>query len=246
MVDAIPQPNAPARTVDAGRGLAWWNEAWALFARSALLWVALGLMVIVGFAVIGFVPLLGTLVTALLMPVVIGGWVIAARKVSEGGVLEVADLFSGFHGERLTPLIVLGVVFLVASALMVLVAFVLGAGAVFGLFRGGANPGGAAVMGALGTGFVALLVVMLLGMLATAALWFAPALVVFRQTPPLEAAKISLAAVFQNWVPFLVFGLIHILLSIVASIPLMLGWLVLVPVLLLTTYVSYRDVFEPA
>jgi hypothetical protein len=246
MVDATPQPDTPARTVDAGRGLAWWTEAWALFARSALLWVALGLIVIVGFAVIGFVPMLGTLATALLMPVFIGSWLIAARKVDGGGLLEVADLFSGFKGDHLTPLIVLGALFAAATVVIFMVAAVFGAGALFGMFRGGMHHSTAGVLTAVGAGMMALLVITVFGLLATAALWFAPALVVFRKTAPIDAVKASFSAVFRNWLPFLVFGLIHIVLSIVASIPFGLGWLVLVPVMLLTAYVSYRDVFEPA
>ena len=47
----------------------------------------------------------------------------------------------------------------------------------------------------------------------------------------------------KNVVPFLVFGVIYIVAAIVASIPFGLGWIVLVPVSLLTAYVSYEDVF---
>jgi uncharacterized membrane protein len=36
---------------------------------------------------------------------------------------------------------------------------------------------------------------------------------------------------------------IQLVLAVVASIPFGLGWLVLLPVMLLTVYVSYRDVF---
>jgi uncharacterized membrane protein len=69
--------------------------------------------------------------------------------------------------------------------------------------------------------------------------------VVFRRIAPLDAVKASLRAVLRNWLPFLVYGVIQIGLSIVASIPFALGWLLLMPVMLLTAYVSYRDVFGP-
>ncbi len=46
-----------------------------------------------------------------------------------------------------------------------------------------------------------------------------------------------------NWLPFLVYGLIYLVAAFVASIPFGLGWILLVPVVLLTMYVSYRDVF---
>ena len=246
MDDALPSANAQARTVEPGRGLAWWTEAWALFVRSALLWVALGLILIVGCGVISMVPLLGAVATALLIPPFVGGWMLAARKVHGGGTLEAGDLFSGFQGAQLTPLFVLGALFAAATALTFLVAGVLGAGAAFGMFLGGMQHGGAGMLAGLGVGLLAIFVFFTFGLLATAAMWFAPALVVFRQTAPIDAAKASFAAVFRNWLAFLVFGLIQIALAVVASIPFALGWLVLVPVMMLTAYVSYRDVFEPS
>jgi uncharacterized membrane protein len=247
MDETLPgSADVPARTVDPGRGLAWWTEAWALFMRSAVLWVALGLILIVVFAVISMVPLLGAVATALLTPVFFGSWMQAAHKVDAGGVLEVADLFSAFKGAQLTPLIVLGALFAAATVVIFLVAGVLGAGAVFGMFHGGMHQSGTGLLAGLGVGLMAMLFFLAFGLLATAAIWFAPALVVFRNITPVDALKASFAAVFRNWLPFLVYGVIEIVLAIVASIPFALGWLVLMPVLMLTAYVSYRDVFGTA
>jgi uncharacterized membrane protein len=238
-----------ARAVDAGRGVAWWSEGWALFVRSALLWVALAVILIVGFALISVVPVLGSLATALLMPVFFASWLVAARKVEGGGPLEVADLFTCLKGDRLTPLLVLGALFAAATLVFFLVAGLLGAGAMFGMMGGGGmrHDGAGTMMAAMGAGFMALLVFLLFGLVATAALWFAPALVVFRNAAPVDAVMASLRAVLKNVLPFLVYGVIQIVLGVAASIPFGLGWLVLLPVMLLTAYVSYRDVFgEPA
>jgi uncharacterized membrane protein len=60
---------------------------------------------------------------------------------------------------------------------------------------------------------------------------------------PVDAMRLSFAASMKNIVPFLLWGLIYLVASIVASIPFALGWLVLGPVLMLTVYVSYKDVF---
>jgi hypothetical protein len=232
-----------ARAVAGDRGLGWWTDAWALFTKSALLWVALGVILFVGLAVIGMVPLLGALATALLMPVFIGSWLLAARKVEGGAALEVADLFTCFKGDRLSPLLVQGALLLGAFVVMGLVAGVLGFGAMFGMMAGGAGQhmGGAAA--AVGTGMLTLLVVMLLAVVISVAFWFGPALVVFRNAPPVDALRSSAMAVLKNWLAFLVYGLIYIVAAIVASIPLGLGWILLVPLALLTMYVSYRDVF---
>jgi hypothetical protein len=237
---AAPQ----ARTVGADRGLGWWTDAWALFTQSALLWVALALILIVGLGVIGLVPVLGALAIGLLSPVLLGSWMLAARKVEGGGALEVADLFVGFQGERLTPLLVLGALLLGALVVIGVVAGVLGAGAVFGMVMGGASRSAGGMMAAMGVGFMVLAVCLVLGVLVSMALWFAPALVVFRNVPPMEAVKLSIAATLKNWLPFLVFSVLYVVASVVASIPFGLGWLVLAPVAMLAVYVSYRDAFE--
>lgn len=237
---AAPEP----RSVGADRGLAWWAEAWALFMRNPLLWVALGVILLVGTIVVSMVPLLGALAVSLLMPVLIGGWLLAARKVEQGGTLEVTDLLAGFQGDRLTPLIVLGALLLAAMVAIGVVAGVLGLGAMWGLFAGGMHDSPGGMMAAVGTGLMGMALAMLLFAAVTMALWFAPALVVFRQVPPVDAIKLSARAVLKNIVPFLVFGVIYFVAAIVASIPLGLGWILLVPVGLLTGYVSYREVFE--
>ena len=47
-----------------------------------------------------------------------------------------------------------------------------------------------------------------------------------------------------NWLPFLViYPLILMVFSIVASLPLFLGWLVLGPVIMGSIFASYRDIY---
>ncbi len=238
------------RTVEPGRGMAWWAEAWTLYARGKTLWLLMGLIMIFLFMLIGMMPLLGSLATALLTPVFFASWLVATRKVEGGDTLELADLLTCFQGERLTPLIVLGAMLAATTLPAFLIAGMLGAGAMFGLsgtMRGGMHQGAGGMMAAMGGGLLGLLVFLLFGLLATAALWFAPALVVFRNVPPVDAVMTSLRAVFKNVLPFLIYGVIQLVLAVVASVPFGLRWLVRLPVMLLTAYVSYRDVFgEPA
>jgi hypothetical protein len=46
--------------------------------------------------------------------------------------------------------------------------------------------------------------------------------------------------------PFLVYGLIGIVLAVVATIPFALGWLVVGPLSIASIYTSYCDIFEDA
>src|SRR5438132_6158562 len=120
----IKAPVAP-RVVDAGRGVSWWTEAWAMFVKNAGMWVVLTLIFAVIFIVLSVIPFLGSIAASLLLPVFIGGWLLAARKAEQGGELEVGDLFLGFK-DKLTSLLVLGALTLVATLVIAAVVGVLG------------------------------------------------------------------------------------------------------------------------
>jgi len=240
--DATLEGSAEPRAVEAGRGLDWWTGAWSLFTRGAVNWIVMALILIVIIAAIGFVPLLGGLVISLLLPVFVGGWMLAARKVDGGGAVEIGDLFAGFR-DRLAPLAVVGALALAASLLITLAVAMLGGGAMLGMFAGGMHGSGAGMMAGLGAGMLALLVALVLSLAVTMALWFAPALVVLRGLAPVEAMKASVSACLKNAVPFLVYGALYIVAAVAASIPFGLGWIVLIPVTMLTVYASYEDIF---
>lgn len=231
------------RTVNPDRGVAWWTEAWALFTKAAGMWIVLGIVLFLVLMVLSVIPVLGMLAATLLVPVFMAGWVLAARKVQGGGTLELGDLFTAFRGDKLVPLIVVGALLMAATLVLGLVMGMLGIGAVFGMVAGGAAQSAGGMLAAFSAGMLALLVGLVVGVLLAMALWFAPSLVVFRGVAPVDAMRISFAASLKNMVPMLVYGLIYIAASIVASIPFGLGWIVLVPVTLLSVHTAYEDVF---
>lgn len=241
-VSTTSDPNQP-RTVDGGRGVAWWTDAWALFMKNAVIWVVLGLVLILILFVLAIIPLVGQLASALLIPVFGGSWMMAAKKLEDGGTLEVGDLFSAFKSDRMTPLIVVGALFLVSMVVIVGIMGVLGFGGAVGMMAGGMMGSSKSFAAGMGVSLFAMLVGFVLLMLVTMALWFTPPLVALRGVPPVDAMRLSFAASMKNMVPFLLWGIVYIIASIVASIPFGLGWLVLVPVLMLTIYTSYKDVF---
>jgi len=44
----------------------------------------------------------------------------------------------------------------------------------------------------------------------------------------------------------LIYGVVMLVLSILATLPLLLGWLVLVPIATASIYTAYRDIFGDA
>jgi uncharacterized membrane protein len=241
MDSTTTQSAGSPRTVDAGRGVNWWTDSWALFMKNPIMWVVLGLVLIVVMVALNLVPILGGLAVALLMPPLAGGWMLAARKVEGGAALEVGDLFLGFK-DQVTPLLVLGALSLAASAVVFVLMAMFGFGAAMGMSLGGGMSGSTGAMAALGS-LLGVLIAMALFVPITMAFWFAPALVVFDGMVPVEAVKASFAACLRNIVPFLVYSVLGLVACIIASIPFFLGWLVVLPLSMLTIYESYRDIF---
>lgn len=243
MGDAVMEGGHGRRTVDAGRGTAWWTESWALFMKNPGMWLVFGVLFFVVCAVVGIIPMLGGLIVALLTQVLVGGWMMAARKLESGGTLEAADLFSGFK-DKLNPLLVLGAVALLAGLAVTAVMFVLGFGAMMGMVAGGAARSTGGMMAGAGVGFLAVIVTLALCFVLSMAFWFAPALVVLRGLQPVEALKASWSASLANIAPFAIYGVLWIVAAVAASIPFGLGWLLLGPLTMLGMYVSYQDIFE--
>jgi uncharacterized membrane protein len=55
--------------------------------------------------------------------------------------------------------------------------------------------------------------------------------------------KTSFYACLKNIVPFLIYGVIAVVLCLIAAIPFGLGFLVVGPVLFASIYTGYRDIF---
>jgi uncharacterized membrane protein len=243
MDDALMQARSAPRTVDGSRGLDWWTESWALFMKNPGMWLVFGVLFLVMMTVLGFIPVLGFMASSVLTQVIVGGWMLAARKLESGGTLEPADLFSGFK-QRLNPLLALGGLALAATVVIVAAGAIFGAGGALGMIAGAGRGNMGGMMAGLAGLMLAVAVMLVLGFVAAMIFWFAPALVVFGNVAPLEALKDSWSASLKNIVPSLVYGLLWIVAAVVASIPLMLGWLVLMPLTLLGMYRAYVDIFE--
>jgi uncharacterized membrane protein len=223
------------RSVPAGRGWAWITEGFALFRESPGTWVLVILALFVILVALGFVPMLNML-TSLLYPAFAGGLLLGCRALARGDELELAHLFEGFRSHP-KPLLLVGLLYLVGLfALGVLAAMVLGVGFFLGSEDVDASTSPATVL------LVGLMVAALAVPLVMA-VWFAPALVVFHDLDATAAMKQSFSGCLRNIPAFLVYGIVALVLTVLASIPMMLGWLVLAPVLTASLFAGYRDIF---
>jgi uncharacterized membrane protein len=245
MSQMTPQGSATAeagRAVAAGQGWAWITGGFEMFKKQPGMWIALVIVLFVILIVFSFLNVLffiGSIAMMLLMPVFVAGLMIGCQAQSRGSPLEMGHLFAGFKTQT-GNLVVVGALALGGFIIvMVPVILIVGVGAFFGAARG--DAAGAAAIG--GSFFIAWLLAMGLSVLLYMALWFAPALVALRGVAPVEAIRQSFFGCLKNIVPFLIYGIIMMVLSIVATIPLGLGWLVLGPVAIASVYVAYRDIY---
>jgi hypothetical protein len=185
---------------------------------------------------LSFAPILGVIASGFLGVLMGGGLIYGASQLDGGGKLEFLHLFQAFRDANKTgPMLILGLVSMIASLLM----GVVGKGLVGGIFTGG----GLMSMQLASSTLIGLLLLLLVVAVLVSLLFYAIPLVMLRDTGPIDAIKTSVMGSYQNWLPLLVFGLVYLVLAILASIPLWLGFLILGPVTTGAWYQSYKDIF---
>ncbi len=236
---------AGGRSVPAGNGLAWITGAWDLFKRQPGLWVGFAVI----YAAIYFLCTLLSLVIPFvnILMVFVGilltaGAVYSCEQLRKEGSFALSDLFIAFQRQT-GPLLI---VCLIAFGVMIVLMFI------SGIFFGGAMVGmamGSNTSSSVGTGvgvgmmIIGALIMMVGGLAYGMAIWFAPALVIMHGVAPFEAIKMSFSACLKNILPGIVFLLLMGILMFISALPLLLGLLVTGPMLFISYYTSYRDVF---
>jgi hypothetical protein len=246
----------------AGAGWRWLKAGPAPVRRHPWAWlgVALGLVLIA--LVLTIVPPPGMLLI-LLMPVLIAGLLIGTRAIDAGEPLRFTHLFAGFTGHP-GRLITLGLIQLVGMLLILLATRWAGGNElerlIFSVTNGLAMP-------AVGSRSLLAIYLALLTPYMMAS-WFAPALIALDDQALGRSIKASFLACAKNWLPFtvysalgmlivgLTFGIVialgaalYLALGTVALVAFVViyvvGILILIPILMVTVYASYRDVFHP-
>jgi len=233
------------QTLQANQGWQWVKQGYALFMKAPLLWIVL--LVICFFAVAGLsaVPVVGEPLASLLLPAVLAGLMSGCRALKQGEELELAHLFSGFQ-HRTSQLVTLGGIALVGQLLIFGVMMLVGGATLVGIMTSGQPVEDPEILkqAISGAGFALLLGLTLFSVLVMA-MQFAPMLVFFDNIAPVTAMQLSFRAFLRNIGPMSVYGAVLIFFGILASIPLMLGWLVLMPIMFASTYAAYCDIFPP-
>lgn len=234
-------PMVEPRILPPGQGAAWFAQAWNLFAVSPGLWMAYAL-ILVGMGIgSGLVPYFGPFVQFLVYPFFFAGVAAGADALRRGRALSLAHLFAGLaHQTR--QLLLLGAIYAAVSiAISLVVLSFFRADALQALFHAETMP--AEIDPEL---LLMFLVAMSLNIPLLMAMWFAPILVYLHGMPATLAMRVSFIGCLRNLLPFLIYGIVALLLAFAATLPMLLGWFVLMPVLVLSAYVAYRDIYFEA
>jgi uncharacterized membrane protein len=233
-------------SVPFSHGSSWISRAFSdYFKSNALGWIGAFVVFAVISIVIQLIPLLGMVVSSLLSPVFVAGMMLGAKAQDEGEDFTVGHLFAGFK-ESTGQLVLVGLFYLIGTiAVMLIAGIVMGSSfAMLGMMEGDPAAGQAMAQNPMAI-LLPVLVMLALLLPLMMAYWFAPALVALDGISAVSAMKLSFVGCLRNVLPFLLYGIVMFVLSILAAIPLFLGFLVLLPVMIASMYTAYRDIYYP-
>lgn len=232
-----------ARKVESGNGWLWIKAGIVLFKESPVQWVMLSVVATLALIAIASIPVIGDPLATLLLPVILAGFMFGCRELQQGETLELAHMFAGFK-QRPQQLVTLGGINFVSQLLIMGVMKVTGGEKLVEIMMNGTPVDDPMVAAqALTDAGISIIIGMTLYAVLVMAMQFAPALVLFKNVAPIDALKSSLQACLRNIMPLSVYGAIMMLFALMASLPMMLGWLVLLPLMIASTYAAYCDLF---
>ena len=226
--------------VKASRGAAWLREAFGLFRRAPMAWIGLCAGWIVITLALLMIPFIGGVIANFLQPVFFASFAITALRQAAGEPITAGDLFLGFK-RNVRALVQLGAILLMAEIAIFALMALLGLPV---------TTTGEKVFTV--NEYVEMLQgkewIVMIGFALTVtvkgALWFAPQLIALHDMTTAHAMRWSVYAALANFGAMVAYGLVLFAIFFVAILPWALGLLVVIPMMVISTYIGYREVFE--
>ena len=227
------------------RGAGWLLDGFGYFSKSPLTWIGVILLFFVIVFVIMLIPLLGSLMFNLVNPVFMAGLMLGCHAQAQGGELTVNHLFAGFS-KNTAQLVVLGLLYMLGIILISVIVLILMFTMLGGMsmFENLQAEDPEFIMQNFRAFLLVALIATALYLPLLMAYWFAPVLIVLSDVSPLEALKLSFMACLVNILPFTLYGIVGLVLTILAAIPLGLGFLILMPMVIASIYIAWREIFS--
>ncbi len=253
----------------AADGARWLFSGFRRVFQSPAIWTGIGainLLVFLLFMVVSIIPILGSFIPSLFYPVIAAGFMRAAAN-QDTQQLKVSNLFAGFS-EQTGQLFITGALYIAMVLGAMIIIFIVMMALGFSLFSAG---GSAFDEQWLLMVLLAVLLFIGLTLPAIMAIWFAPALIILLKVDAIEAIKLSFKACMRNFLPYLIYGLVALLLLIVIGalffglftlaplndasgmttqgiVIMVIAYLMMVvwgaPIIFSSIYESFKDIFE--
>ncbi len=250
------------RLVATARGWRWLADGWTLFRGAPLSWLALVFGYWMLMTVVSLLPFIGVVAVLVLVPGFSVAFMAASRVAEHKQPIQLSLLFAGFR-ENLRSQLVLGVVYLISVALLLVASALVDDGALARWMVTGARPSPEFIQS--DAFLAALLVAAALYTPVMMLFWFAPVLVAWHSMPVGKALFFSLFACYMNWRAFTAYGVATALVLLVAPFVVLFVLMLasggvprpaamallfpfvmsMMPTLFASFYASYRDIFAP-
>jgi uncharacterized membrane protein len=234
--------DATIRVADlpASRGPGWLGESFRLFRRAPLQWIGLCSGWIAITLALIVLPLVGGVIANVLQPVFFASFSIAAYRQVAGERITMGDLFSGFR-RNWKALTFVGAILLVAQIGIFALMAVMG----LPILPEGDAPVSMAEYVEMFEGKEWIVALgFLLTLIVNGALWFVPPLIAFHGMSAGHAMRWSVYAAVENLGAMLTYGAALLGLLALGILTWGLALLVVIPLVVISSYVGYRDVFE--
>lgn len=174
----------------------------------------------------------------------------APTQWTRGEPLRIGHVFAGFRRNPLGLILTVNLQVGMIGALAVTMAFWLGGSALPGLMQTTPSDDPAEALAwlyGLGPLMILQFVVLFLVLVAASmSMYFTAPLVATRNENPVRAVWLSMTGLLKNVLAGLAHTLASLVLALLATIPLGLGWPVSPPIMMLTLCAAFRDVYlEP-
>jgi uncharacterized membrane protein len=238
MPDNHPSQTLDIQQVPVSHAWHWIANGFRLFKANPAMWIILLVLYLAIMIPLSMLPVIGSVLSTLLAPVFAAGMMWGCQAMMRNQDLEINHLFEGFK-HNTSQLVAVGGIYMLSLLLVaVVVVLTLDAATVELLIQGkdlSTEQADAMTM--------PLLLALLFVLPVLMAYWFAPVLAGLHDLTAIEAMKLSFNACFKNMLPFFLYGLIFMVLLIIAIIPFGIGLIVVVPMMMTSLYTSYADVF---
>lgn len=232
------------RAVDAGEGINWISQAWAMVKEKLGMWVLINIIFFAVILVVSMIPFINFFVS-FITPILIGGIIAISEKQRKTGEVEIGLLFAGFQ-QKFGALFAVGAINFGISLIGGIIAIMIGGTALLSIMlemSQGGQVSPETIMALSGSFFYIFVIMSVAGLVGAAMTWFAPALIMNHDFKVGTAISASLKAVSKNILPGILFFVVLAIIMFISAIPLGLGLLITFPIMYVGYYTSYRSLF---